>query len=92
MKRLLLACAITLVGFSATASISSAAGMSESHYCKSNGYDPLCMSPKMLKMRMAMMKMTKSRVMENRSKYCREQSKYSDPICTTEMMHSTMGF
>ena len=90
MKKLLLASVITLAGFSAIVTTSSAAGMNKSNYCMANGYDPLCMSPKMYKMRMEMMKMTKEKVMANRSKYCRDHT--SDPICDPKMMNNTKGF
>ncbi len=90
MKKLLLACVVTLIGLSATVGTSSAAGMGDSKYCMSNGYDPICMSPKMFKMRAQMMKMTKEVVMKNRSKYCMTNS--NDPICSPKMMSSTKGF
>ena len=90
MKKLLLASVVTLIGLSAAAGPSSA--MPHSKYCMTNGFDPLCMSPKMMKMRMEMMKMTKSRVMKNRSMYCRNSGNGADPICNPKMMHSTMGF
>lgn len=93
MKKLLLATAITLAGLTAAIGPSSAMShsMSNSKYCRNNGYDPLCMSPKMMKMRMEMMKMDKATVMKNRSKYCRDTNG-SDPICDPKMMHSTMGY
>jgi hypothetical protein len=89
MKKLLLVSVIAVASFSATIGTSSA--MPHSKYCMTNGYDPLCMSPKMLKMRMAMMKMDKATVMKNRSKYCRT-SNGDDPICDPKMMHSSMGY
>jgi hypothetical protein len=89
MKKLLLATAISIAGF--TAAIGPSSAMGHSKYCMTNGYDPLCMSPKMMKMRMAMMKMDKATVMKNRTKYCRT-SNGSDPICDPKMMHSTMGY
>jgi hypothetical protein len=90
MKKLLLATVVTLIGFSATVSPSNA--MARSKYCMHYNYDPLCMSPKMMKMRMEMMKMTKSMVMADRKKYCMNNGNNTDPICSPKMMHSTMGF
>jgi hypothetical protein len=90
MKKILLASVVVLAGLSATVGTSSAAGMAGSKYCMSNGYDPLCMSAKMMKMRMQMMKMTKDVVMKNRSNYCMTNG--DDPICNPKMMNSTKGF
>jgi hypothetical protein len=92
MKILNIACLIGL----ATATLSltpaySANMASNSKYCMSNGYDPICMSPKMLKMRMAMMSMTKAKAMSGRTKYCRNAT-YADPICKKQMMNSTLGY
>ena len=90
MKKLLLATVVTLIGFSATVSPSNA--MVRSKYCMNYNYDPACMSPKMMHMRMEMMKMTKARVMENRAKYCMNNGHADDPMCSPKMMHSTVGF
>jgi hypothetical protein len=92
MKILNIACLIGL----ATATLSltpaySANIASNSKYCMSNGYDPICMSPKMLKMRMEMMSMTKAKAMSGRTKYCRNAT-YADPICKKQMMNSTLGY
>ena len=93
MNKLSIACLIGLATATFSTLPAEAAKMaSHSKYCESFAMDPMCMSPKMLKMRMAMMKMTKQKVMENRSKYCRENAAYGDPMCTKKMMNSTMGF
>lgn len=85
-----------LIGLAATALLvipaAAATNVGESKYCMASPMDPMCMSPKMFKMRMMMMSMTKAKVMANRSKYCREMAASADPICSPKMMHSTKGF
>lgn len=93
MKKLLFACAITCVGFSGLVSASYAdtnEKMKDSKYCMTNGSDPICMGPEMMKMRMEMMKMTKKGAMKNRAKFCMTNG--DDPVCDPKMMHSSMGF
>jgi hypothetical protein len=92
MKTLKIACLIGLVTATFDFAPAYSANMaSKTKYCMSNGYDPICMSPKMLEMRMGMMKMTKAKAMAGRTKYCRNAS-YGDPICKKQMMNSTLGY
>ena len=93
MNKFSIACLVGLaaVTISTMPTIASEIG-SKSMYCRNQSYDPICMSPKMFKMRMAMMAMSMQKVTENRSKYCRDHGATSDPICAPAMMHSKMGF
>jgi hypothetical protein len=92
MKKIIFACLIGLASVSAVASTASAAPVAmHSKYCMMNAYDPICMSPKMFKMRMDMMHMTKAMAMHGRTKYCRNAT-FNDPICKKAMMNSTLGY
>jgi hypothetical protein len=93
MKKIIFACLIgaATAGAMATTVTPASAAPVNGKYCMSNGYDPICMSPKMLKMRMAMMHMTKARAMAARTKYCRNAT-FNDPICKKQMMNSTLGY
>lgn len=92
MKKIIIACLIGMA--STTAIVSSASAMhvvGHTKYCRNNAMDPICMSPKMFKMRMGMMHMTKEMAMQGRSKYCRNAT-FNDPICKKQMMNSTLGY
>ena len=92
MKKLLLACVVTVMGLSATVGTSDAAAPKESKYCMDNKYDLLCMTPEMLEMLTKMMAMTKDKVMENRTNYCKDNGNSADPICDPKMMNDTTGY
>jgi hypothetical protein len=95
MKKLLLACVVTIVGFAAIGSASFAdinENMKNSKYCETNGDDPLCMGPEMMATRTKIMQMTKEKAMENRSKYCENKEGEKDPICDPKMMKDESGF
>ena len=92
MKKLLLACVITIAGLSATVGTSYAAAPKESKYCMENTFDPLCMTPEMMEMRTKMMAMTKDKVMESRINYCKDGAHSEDPICDPKMMNDTTGY
>ena len=95
MKKLLLACVVTIAGFAAIGSASYAdinENMKASKYCEANGDDPLCMGPESMAMRAKMMEMTKDKAMANRSKYCESADAATDPICDPKMMKDETGF
>lgn len=95
MKKLLLACVVTIAGFVAIGTASFAdinENMKNSKYCETNGDDPLCMGPEMMATRTKIMQMTKEKAMENRSKYCENQEGEKDPICDEKMMKDETGF
>jgi hypothetical protein len=92
MKKLLLACTISLAAFSVTAGTSFADAPKNSKYCMDNTFDPLCMTPEMMEMRTKMMAMSKDKVMENRTNYCKDNANSSDPICDPKMMNDTTGY
>ena len=92
MKKILLACAVTLAGLSASASGSMAATMINSKYCIDNSFDPVCMSAEMMDMRMKMMAMTKEKAMANRTNFCQNKANSSDPVCDPKMMNDTTGY
>ncbi len=92
MKKIIFACLIGMA--STTAIVGSASAMhmnGHTKYCRNNAMDPICMSPKMLKMRSEMMHMTKARALSGRSKYCRNAT-FNDPICKKQQMNSTLGY
>jgi hypothetical protein len=92
MKKIIFAC---LIGIASTAAVATSASamhaVNHTKYCRNYAMDPICMSPKMLKMRMGMMQMTKAKAMSGRTKYCRNAT-YGDPICKKQMMNSTLGY
>jgi hypothetical protein len=97
MKKLLLACVITLGGFSAIVSASYAdinEHMKNSKYCRefATDDDPICMGPEMMAARTKMMEMTKEKAMARRTKYCRELATEDDPICDPKIMNDTTGY
>ena len=95
MKKLLIACVVTLGGFSAIVSASYAdinEKMKDSKYCESTASDPICMGPEMMATRTKMMEMTKEKAMETRTKYCETNADAKDPICDPKMMKDTTGF
>jgi hypothetical protein len=97
MKKLLLACVVTVAGFAAMGSASFAdinENMKDSKYCTEGGNsgDPLCMGPEMTATRANILSMTKEKTLENRSKYCENKEGEKDLICDPKTMKDETGF
>ncbi len=92
MKNIMLAAMVAATGTMLMIAPAQAKSVAiHSGYCRHNIYDPICMDRAMMNQRKMMMSMTKAKAMANRSKYCRTNHD-TDPICTKDMMNSTMGY
>jgi hypothetical protein len=96
MKKLLLACVVTFIGFSATVGTSSAATPQNSRYCMDNINDPSCTIPEktetMTKLMAVNKDLTKGEVIENHSRFCQDNITLNDPVCDPKVVSDTTGY